>query len=111
MLISRGADNIVGYQLFQRCRPVIFVPYSKHGIAGIGKVYRWCRVEGAMCLKIFNNKDIGPLYFPGMKSSGQDEDKNQDTDSDYEFSVFWHFTLKMDKLHIILQLTFYPKMT
>ena len=40
MLISRGADNIAGYQMFQRCRPVIFVPYSKHGIAGIGEVYR-----------------------------------------------------------------------
>jgi hypothetical protein len=40
MLIRRVADNIAGYQMFQRCRPVIFVPYSKHGITGIGKIYR-----------------------------------------------------------------------
>jgi len=38
--------------------------------------------------KIIDDEKKGAFKSPGMKPSGQDEDKNQDTDSDYEFSVF-----------------------
>ena len=38
--------------------------------------------------KIIDDEKKSAFKSPGMKPSGQDEDKNQDADSDYKFSIF-----------------------
>lgn len=63
----------------------------------------------SLFFKIIDDETIGASKSPGMILSGQREDKNQNTDSNYKFSRFCHFTLKMDKRLIILQLISYPK--
>jgi hypothetical protein len=46
-----------------------------------------------------------------MILSGQREDKNKDTDSNYKFIRICHFTSTMDERLIILQFIPYPKKT
>lgn len=41
----------------------------------------------SLSFKIIDDEKIGAFKSPGMKPSGQYEDKNQDADSDYKFGV------------------------
>jgi len=83
-----SADDVLGDEMVKGLGAMLPGTHPQQIPLGIGEFDRRMGTIRSPFFQIFDDENIGAFKSPGMKLSGQNEDQNQDTDSDYEVSIF-----------------------